>query len=273
MEEEKKADMINTFWDEFQHFHNKTGSYADRSHIWNHQGITNDASHNWHLKHSVWCTKFFGKFACIACSKSLGISSAERCWEAVKEVKSGQRSHMGSETTMMTSTLKMAWSAEKQDAEKICKETDSVIQSWDDDDFECLGLTKFGVNVDDLIGNKKPKRIFCNWLEDWEEDIMYKQDPSNEHKLLKKYAGLSWYDPDQDVVVTACTKHMKFIRQRKIREYNVPVYFEGYDSVENPDAMDYWAISDNTDLYDCISEWYQKNPDPNIVIVEKEDDN
>eukprot|EP00957_Ditylum_brightwellii_P069675 5291670-Ditylum_brightwellii.AAC.1 len=58
----------------------------------------------------------------------------------------------------------MAWSAEKRDAEKICKEINSLIQSWDDDDFECLGLTKFGVNVDDFIGNKKPTRIFVTGL-------------------------------------------------------------------------------------------------------------
>ena len=32
-------------------------------------------------------------------SKCLGIGSAERSWGAVKEIKSGQRSHMGAKST------------------------------------------------------------------------------------------------------------------------------------------------------------------------------
>eukprot|EP00957_Ditylum_brightwellii_P147457 11228430-Ditylum_brightwellii.AAC.1 len=60
----------------------------------------------------------FGEFACSICSKILGIGSAEHNWKAVKEVKQGKRSHLGSVNTNM---------AEKADAARSNLDIGSVI--------------------------------------------------------------------------------------------------------------------------------------------------
>lgn len=97
--EESRWDMggvLNCFWEEFEHFHNKTGPFKDRDHIWNSADINNGdvsntlafyynpandtyssflllnpQSHIWHSKNSLRYTKIFGRLACRVCSKIL----------------------------------------------------------------------------------------------------------------------------------------------------------------------------------------------------------
>ena len=49
-------------------------------------------------KYSLPHTKVLGFLACRACSKCLGIGSAERNWGDAKHIKSGKRSHMSAES-------------------------------------------------------------------------------------------------------------------------------------------------------------------------------
>jgi hypothetical protein len=46
------ANLLNRFWEEFEHFQNKTGPYASCPHIWhpNNVDIMNGHSHIWHYK-------------------------------------------------------------------------------------------------------------------------------------------------------------------------------------------------------------------------------
>ena len=59
-------------------------------------------------------------------------------------------------------------------------------------------------------------RRFKAWMEDWEKEILYKNDSENEAKFLAKYGGLKFYDPDMDKILTILCEKMLF--QKKKRE-------------------------------------------------------
>eukprot|EP00957_Ditylum_brightwellii_P142139 10829562-Ditylum_brightwellii.AAC.1 len=103
---------------------------------------------------------------------------------------------------------------------------------------------------------------------------MQTADPVNEHKILQKYAGLAWYDPDEDIIVITSDEKVHFLHQSKpcIHEYHIVALCDGYDPETNPDATDLWVILEGTELYYLFSDWYKKNPDPSILIEEKEGD-
>ena len=50
--EQAKGETMNTFWDEFEKFHAKSGPYANKPHIWNSNDLTTNQSHIWHKKNS-----------------------------------------------------------------------------------------------------------------------------------------------------------------------------------------------------------------------------
>jgi hypothetical protein len=65
------AAIMNTFWDEFEHFKAKTDCYS-KPYIWSvsrNSDIITGKSHLWHKKYSYCQTKVLGKFACRVCSK------------------------------------------------------------------------------------------------------------------------------------------------------------------------------------------------------------
>lgn len=91
-----ESELIDTFWNEYKQFNQKSGAfgYANR---WNSPDVRAGNSHTWHEKYSLPHTKVLGHVACRACSKCLGIGSAERNWGDAKHIKSGKRSHMSAE--------------------------------------------------------------------------------------------------------------------------------------------------------------------------------
>jgi len=65
------AAIMNTFWDEFEHFKAKTDC-CSKPYIWSvsrNSDIITGKSHLWHKKYSYCQTKVLGKFACRVCSK------------------------------------------------------------------------------------------------------------------------------------------------------------------------------------------------------------
>jgi hypothetical protein len=58
-----------------------------------------------------------------------------------------------------------------------------------------LGLTKYGVDGEDLQHPLVPARIFRGWTEDREVTFLKKNDQVVESKLLTKYHGLKLYCP------------------------------------------------------------------------------
>jgi hypothetical protein len=180
-----KADIIDTFWDEFKAFCNQTEPFHQPAR-WSTSDVLNGRSHLWHEKYSVPYTKLLGYVACRVTSKLCGIGPAERCWSAVKQVKKNKRSHLSGKSTEKKSVIYI--SAKQQEAkllrEKIDASGPNAMFGDDDMNFD-LQLEEFGVDTKAL---KEPatERVFCAWVEDWEVELRIKNDSIAEARLLQK---------------------------------------------------------------------------------------
>jgi hypothetical protein len=65
-----------------------------------------------------------------------------------------------------------------------------------------IGLTKYGVDVEDLQRPLPPARFFCGWIEDWEVPLPKKNDQGVETKLLTKYHGMKLYCTKDKIIYT-----------------------------------------------------------------------
>ena len=194
-------EAYNMFWDEFECFRSKTEYYRDK-HIWISADAHGNKAHVWHMKNSSRSTKYLGRLAMIVCSKILGIGSAERAWGDVKHNKTGKRSHLSAAKTKMQSTIYGAYCANKaqilRKANASPKTLATKIDTWQDEDFDNLGLTEYGIVIEDMLQKQeRPVRIFRTWIEDWEKECQKKNCPTNEAKLLAKYGGLYYYDDNE----------------------------------------------------------------------------
>ena len=86
---------------------------------------------------------------------------------------------------------------------------------WTEEDFETLGLDRFGVDVAKLKDTTpKPKKIFRAWREGWESVKLRKKDDKYEARLARKYEGLQWRDVDKgNVLVTSHPLHMYYWKE------------------------------------------------------------
>ena len=70
--------------------------------------------------------------------------------------------------------------------------------SFGDDDINFnLELEKFGVDME-ALKHVPICRVFRAWVEDWEEEARKRNDAVCEAKLLAKYKGLVFHDPDSN---------------------------------------------------------------------------
>ena len=191
-------EILDTFWNEFKAYQHRTYPY-DAASRWLSQDIVNGNSYLWHEKYSMRTTKVLGFVAGRVTSKVCGIGAAERSWGAVKQIKNGKRSHLSGKSTEKRSILfvsgKVSQSRMKSDRlDSLDVRGDNVSFGDDDINFD-LPLEKFGV---DMVALKhvQIKRVFRAWVEDWEEEARKKNDCVAEAKLLAKYKGLVFRDPD-----------------------------------------------------------------------------
>jgi hypothetical protein len=153
----------------------------------------------WHEKYSLPYTFVLGFVGCRVTSKLCGIGPAERSWGGVKQIKDGVRSYLGGESTEKRSfiyvTAKIQEARMRQHQMEKLDATRPGAMFGDDDINFNLQLKKFGINTGKL---KEPavQRIFCAWVEDWEEDARKKNDCVSEALLLQKYKGLVYHDSD-----------------------------------------------------------------------------
>jgi hypothetical protein len=138
------------------------------------------------------------------------------------------------------------------------------IQVRDEEDFDYVGLSKFGVDIEEVTGLKKRVQIFLAWTEDWEDDMIRKKDPVHEARLVKKYGGLTLFDDDTEVFVTSDDSCMYWVSRRGDKGYSVRALGPDYSDTnpDDEDTVEPWAMT--SDLYDSIAEYYRKNPDPSI---------
>lgn len=144
------------------------------------------------------------------------------------------------------------------------------MQFWDEDDFKNLGLNRYGIDINELVQTQT--KIFRAWLEEWEELIIAVNDLVNQARLLEKYGGMVWFDPDLEEVVTASAEKMFFNQKRGERGYCVLALKANWHEGDADDAETWepWTLS--TDLYKQIQEYYETNPHPHIQIVRQEEE-
>lgn len=239
--------------------------------------------HIWHKKNSYCQTKVLGKVACIVTSKILGIGSAERAWGDVKHLKTNKRAHLGAETIKMQSTLFGAHCSEKANFRKMAKAApgSDPIQAWNEEDLECLGLDKFGVDLSAAIVPlaSNGQRIFRAWIEHWEINCIKKRGPLTEARLLAKYKNLMLIDIDSvddgEHIWKINPRDMGWPKGKRENGWCAMAIKESFDirvsKEEQDDSLwDFWNI--NTDLIECIAAYYKKYPDDTIRIVTEEEE-
>ena len=134
----------------------------------------------------------------------------ERNWGDVKEIKSGKRSGLSGESTEKRALILTTARVKEARLRKEAKpdKSDEHVELEDEDlSFE-KDLAKVGVAVQDL---KRPvkKRVFQCWMTDEEIKWMKKRgDRVCEAKLLRKFGGLNFYDPDTKATYKVHTEHM-----------------------------------------------------------------
>jgi hypothetical protein len=231
-------------------------------------------SHIWHKKESLRYTSVFGKFACRITSKILGIGSAERAWGDVKHLKTNKRGHLSAERIKKQATIFGASCMQQAAIKKLLPqkkdgdETWKPIRFWTEDDYN-------KVYNEDEHDNEKPAanvREFNAWIEDWEQEAIRKNDPVAENKLLKKYGGLMWKDPDNnDMLFLSDSDSMQWFRPTKSGGgWSVIAYDQFYsinaEKKERDEHTEPWYITD--DLIDCIEKYYMENSNE-VKIVKK----
>lgn len=313
--EEHQMNMaLNTFWTEYGQFDSRTGPvYEHRSYIWASLDMLRH-SHVWHKTHTLPYTQVLGRLACRVCSKILGIGQAERSWGDVKHLKTNQRSHLSSEAVKMQATIYGASCAQKARMKRINAEamtdTTDPIGHWMEEDFapsffakelsdgeeddqatfeasrqtnqvrheranQATASSQPTRHDNDGTGSQKPSRIFRAWFEDWETDLQKKKDPVNEAKLLRKYGGLKWFDPDKSEYFTSDTRNLTFWTQRSGGCYGYSVIGIKDDhppgvsvkDVWDCDTLDAWLIGRDAPIYECIADYYKDQPLNGVQIA------
>ena len=156
--------------------------------------------------------QILGKVACRVLSALLGIGVAERSWGAVKQLKSGNRSHLGAEATRMQATIFGAACIDRARILRVEKELTKEL--WNDDDVEFqLGLENFAADeTNEGPMGVTPVRRFHAWREDWETVSAMTNDIVHETRLIHKYGKLRWLDPDTDLMYVAENDNMEWRR-------------------------------------------------------------
>ena len=94
-------------------------------------------SHTWHQHYSVPYYPTFGKVACRATSKVLGIGGAKLSWGAVKHLKTNKRSHLSAarieKQSILYSTARIEEARAKREAKEHLEGDFDILAHWADD--------------------------------------------------------------------------------------------------------------------------------------------
>lgn len=269
---------MNLFWTDYDEFQNKKGHYA-RTNIWNSPYLISGESYLWHgqCTHGWTHSKLFSKACCRLTSKPLGIGAAERCWGAVKHLKKDKRAHLSAEKAEKQATIFSSSAIKRAQLERKTrrnfKESKGLPDDyWGEDDFD-KSMEEYGYQA---MAKKKARREFRAYLEDWEKEIAVKQDPVSEAKLLNKYGGLVWKDPDSGKLFTADTEYMVWQPKKRgeVAGYCVLGLREDYDADKGDDHPDNenkwepWSILEReAPIFAAVAEYYEKNTSSGVVII------
>ena len=262
------AHIISTFWTEWNEFRTKRGPFQ-RCWIWAAPEIETRPD-LWHQNYSLAETQVLGRIGCIICSKLLGSGPCERSHGDYKHQKGGKRSHLSGAKAEKQAAIFGKYCGEKARVKR--KEDDALKVEWDEDDFEDLGFSKFGINIDDVGGFKeppKPVRKFFAFVEPWETEAMTDKNRDSSLLLLRKYGGIQYYNIDKGFESRTIDRfQMKWSDAKMNRCWTVSGNIDGSDNIDDSEK---WKICD--DLFFQIRCFYKKN-DPDgkelkVITYEK----
>ncbi len=127
----------------------------------------------------------------------------------MKQVKKDKIAHLSGESTEKRSVIYM--SAKQQEAKSLRDKMEKIDASGpnamfgDDDMYFDLQLEQFGVD-NNVLREPATERVFHAWVEDWENEIRFKNDSVTEARLLQKYKGLVFSDPDNNKYIQSLRK-------------------------------------------------------------------
>jgi len=111
----------------------------------------------------------------------------------------------------------------------VITEDDVKFNFWDDDDFD----KELGFDMEDFMEKceqkEKPQCIVHCYMEDWEAAAI--KDQKNivgQTKLLKKYGGLQFFDPDTEKMVTVDDKKLHWSSTKGSRGWCLISYSSDY---------------------------------------------
>ena len=90
------AEIIHTFWNEWQLFVKETGVYPKRN-MWNMRDTLDDKSTGWHELYSRSRTDVLGYVAPRCTSVMTGMGVSERAWSCIIEIMTAGRGSLGEE--------------------------------------------------------------------------------------------------------------------------------------------------------------------------------
>ena len=257
-------------------FQNRDGNY-NKAFIWYNAAADDCKPYEWHLRYSRHAPAL-SALACHVLSKVSGIGSAERNWKDRKKISTPARNRTASERSKKMTKIvghHCAFKAARR------RERDARAgRLWNDNDFTTLKLDKYGIDVEVISGEKKAKKVFRAWKEGWEEEETKKADAIIEARLVRKYGGIKWNDPDnENRLVTSHPKQMYWKRERKRKDgsnhtgYYVLATVDGYDmdapaDEQDDELWDFWERND--EFYNCVVAYYKANPDADIDVHEKD---
>jgi hypothetical protein len=239
----------------------------------------------WHMKYTVSFPQVLGKLAARVCPKSVGIGEAERVWKSVKKQSKRQRGKLSEDKQKKQGSIAAAYCHEKGASHHALAQRAGVL--WDDADFETC---KFGEYCEgDIVPlPKKPLRILCAWNERWERtQFKSSGDDVFAAAFSQKYGGLMFRDLDRDrngqigwTMAENCAVLQRCYKDRKRRTEIMPakgygwcyallVCYYGYNTEQfyhqqPSDSYELFELTNNTDFYDMIVEYYKGNEEVNM---------
>ena len=180
---------MDTFWTKFADFCNRRGVFGVAAR-WKGCHVRAGKSRLWHDNYSLEWTKVLGS------------------------IESGKRSGLSGESTekhaLIYTTAQVKEARLRMSAREESRENNVDFEDQDlafDKDLENVGIV-----VRELKRLVRKCVLRCWLSEEWWK----KRDPVNKARLLKKFGGLNFYDPDHEVVYMVHTGNLDWERRWRL---------------------------------------------------------
>lgn len=295
-DEHKQNHHLSLLVEQFMSFRSQSGRPYSDPMVWSSPHCKEGNSHIWHYQYSRPWNRELSYVACRVTSKLLGIGSAERCWGDVKHLKSNKRSHLSATTAKQQSMIYGSYCLQKA---RIKRQARADIT--EEQDFASLDLfDDYTYFSDDMIDDKEvisklelvnakkvarastaqfvnncledafhARRKFKCFTEPWERRALVDKDPTFKHKLLKKFGGVRYVNPDIGPIIPSYT--ISLFKMEKLAEegchkkkwcaFGVPKGLTDSDS----NVANFDIVSINDELYDQI----KLAPQDNVVLIDE----